>query len=233
MIIHLDLFNTQGYFKFDSEDHSVAASNPAGETVLLPFSQIPKELSKLVNKKAHSNVTFLFPRLENLSRSISQDSCRSNNSDPISPVEYDRLYGHKEIIESKSRYFESMFHIGLKESGGNEIIVKDIEPRIFHQVLVHLYGGQVNFTPENCISLLQVADKLCLDTLKLACELYIGTSIEMNEELVEIFDFYGAPRLKSLWIMRDAFCLDDPLKEEELLIDDVELDSPDDFLWEH
>jgi hypothetical protein len=208
--------------------------------VLLPFSQIPKELCKLVNRKLYSNVTFLFPKTAKkpFARACSQSSSPSSQAatsavSETEPVEYERLYGHKEIIEAKSRYFEAMFHIGLRESRGgtNEIVIKDIDVRIFQQVLVHLYGGQVSFTPENCVALLQVADKLCLDSLKLACELYIGQHIELTEEWVEVFELYGAPRLKSLWAIRDVFNLEEPLKEEEAR--DLDVDSPDDFLWEH
>jgi hypothetical protein len=181
-----------------------------GDSVLLPFSQIPKELTKLVNNRLHSNVTFLLRKSLSIeeSISISYDSKINLHLD-----QFERIYGHKEIIEVNSRYFESMFHSGLKESIRGEIIIEGIEYDVFLQVLYHLYGGQAKFTHDNCIPLLRIADKFCIDSLKLACELYIGNYAEIDDDLIDLVVMYNATRLSSLWKIRDIFILDEDYGE--------------------
>lgn len=126
-----------------------------------------------------------------------------------------------------------MFNSGLKESSSSDaldssiesgIIIPDIPTHIFLLVLVHLYGGEVKFSPHNCIPILQVADQLCLDSLKMIAEIYIGNNIELTPEILEVAEVYCAPRLQSLCKIGHLFSIDDgeevnnnndPLEEDE------------------
>lgn len=158
------------------------------ENILLPLSHIPKILSKLVNNPLYSNIKFLFTR----------PTRNEDINSELSPrIEYDVIYGHKEIIEASSRYFKNMFHSGLKESRQAGIVISDIPRDIFLEVLYHLYGGDVRFTPNNCIPILEVADMICLESLKMVTELYIGNNIDLDD-ISEVANLYSAKRLQSL-----------------------------------
>lgn len=130
-----------------------------------------------------------------------------------------------------------MFNSGLKEGTSSDnlrdtandqgIRIPNIPSDIFLLVLVYLYGGDVQFTPDNCIPILQVADQLCLDTLKMVAEIYIGNHIELTDEILEIAEMYCAPRLESLCKIRHLFSIDDT---EEKKSDSLEEDEAA-FLW--
>lgn len=65
---------------------SIEKATPKKELIELPFSEIRKDLTKLVNNKLYSNVTFLLQR--NL-------DVNSNFNNQTSQEKYIKIYGHK------------------------------------------------------------------------------------------------------------------------------------------
>jgi len=91
-----------------------------------------------------------------------------------------------------------MLNSGLRESKESQIVINNMSYDICHQIMVYCYGGKVQFTPENCVELLQVADEFGLPKLKILCELFIGQRLETDnvDDIEQIATIYNAPRLK-------------------------------------
>jgi len=142
--------------------------------VVLNFQKIPKDLSNYVNDKRVSDIVFHFT------------------------VENKEIWGNRLILSENCPYFSRMLNSGLRESKESQIVVNNMSYEIWRQIMVYCYGGKVQFTPENCIELLQVADEFGLPKLKILCELYIGQSIEADNinDIEQIAIIYNAPRLK-------------------------------------
>lgn len=86
---------------------SVTPKNKQYQPTLLPFSQIPKDLTKLVNNKLYSNVTFLFyntpndintsePNMdEKYHHNHHHNHFEDNHLDKSTNEKYLKIYGHK------------------------------------------------------------------------------------------------------------------------------------------
>lgn len=71
---------------------SVTPKKKDYQPTLLPFSQIPKDLTKLVNNKLYSNVTFLFYNTQSNVDEKYQDNILLDKS---ANKKYVKVYGHK------------------------------------------------------------------------------------------------------------------------------------------
>jgi speckle-type POZ protein len=79
---------------------------------------------------------------------------------------------HKLILATRSKYFAAMFQHPTKENLTNQIVIEDIEPEVFDQLLRFIYTGRVSTaTMETMAAALFIsADKYLLDQLKRTCE---------------------------------------------------------------
>jgi len=150
------------------------------QEIELNFTTIPKDLAQFANNKLYSDVSFEFP----------------NENSPEKLV----VYGHKVILAANCPYLSKMFSSGLQESKQSAIQITHVPYEIFLQVVHHCYGGKVQFSSENCVDLLQVADLFGLDYLKLMCELFIGKQVDNDncKEVIHVSQMYNAPRLANL-----------------------------------
>jgi speckle-type POZ protein len=82
---------------------------------------------------------------------------------------------HKYILATRSQVFAAMFNHPTKEKLTNQIVIEDVEPEVFHQLLRFIYTGRLTSeTMEAMAAALYIAaDKYLLDRLKLECENYL------------------------------------------------------------
>jgi len=142
--------------------------------ITLNFQKIPKDLSKFINDKQFSDVFFHFP------------------------TENKEILGNRLILSANCPYFSRMLNNGLRESKESQIVINNMSYDICYQIMVYCYGGKVQFTPENCVELLQIADEFDLPKLKILCELFIGQRLDTDnmDDIEQIATIYNAPRLK-------------------------------------
>jgi len=156
------------------QKEEIQEKEPKKKHLTLNFQKIPKDLSNFVNEKQFCDIVFHFP------------------------TENKEIWGNRLILSANCPYFSRMLNSGLRESKESQIIVNNMSYDIWHQIMVYCYGGKVQFTLENCVELLQVADEFGLPKLKILCELYIGQRLETDnvDDIEQIATIYNAPRLK-------------------------------------
>jgi speckle-type POZ protein len=83
---------------------------------------------------------------------------------------------HKCILASNSQVFMAMFEHPTKENITNQVVIEDIEPEVFQELLRFIYTGRLSspLTLDTMATRLFVAaDKYLLDRLKSECEIHL------------------------------------------------------------
>lgn len=121
-------------------------------------------------------------------------------SDVTFKIQDSSLRAHKIILATRSPVFARMFDQEMAENVLNQVVISDIVPEVFQQILRFLYIGEVPATEmeKHAPELLAAADKYFLQTLKTECEknLKHRVSIDNCLELFVIADMYSANFLK-------------------------------------
>ncbi|XP_054165012.1 protein roadkill-like [Oppia nitens] len=79
------------------------------------------------------------------------------------------FYASKLILSARSEVFEKMFTIDCKEKTNNEVIIDDIDSKVFKQFLKYIYFLKCDKLYEMCEELLYIADKYMVSSLKTIC----------------------------------------------------------------
>jgi speckle-type POZ protein len=79
---------------------------------------------------------------------------------------------HKAILSTRSKVFSAMFKHPTKEKLSNRVVIEDMEPDVFHEILRFIYTGRIPsaMMEKMAVGLLAAADKYLLDQLKLECQ---------------------------------------------------------------
>lgn len=97
------------------------------------------------------------------------------------------IHAHKVILTLASEVFYRQFNGGLSETNQdnrqNPIVLKHIEPDIFKLVLHYIYSQKIDLTPENIIDIYCVSDMYFLTGLKLVCENFFETALNVKNVL--------------------------------------------------
>ncbi|EFX84061.1 hypothetical protein DAPPUDRAFT_23177, partial [Daphnia pulex] len=96
-------------------------------------------------------------------------------SDIVFNVRGRQFKAHKNILATRSKFFNAMFEHPTKENLTNLIEVEDVEPAVFHEILRFIYTGKVSESTmgKMCVGILAATDKYLLDQLKMECETHI------------------------------------------------------------
>jgi hypothetical protein len=92
-------------------------------------------------------------------------------SDVILSVHGRQFQAHKCILSSSSKVFEAEF----KYNVSNQVVIEDIQPGVFHQLLRFIYTGRLTSATMETMAarLFAAADKYLLNQLKSECESHL------------------------------------------------------------
>ncbi|OVA00896.1 BTB/POZ-like [Macleaya cordata] len=135
-------------------------------------------------------------------------------SDVVFDVAGEKFHAHKLVLAARSPVLRAEFFDGLEENK-QEIVVKDLEPKVFKAILHFIYRDtlvedeELVASSSSCVSsvadtlaakLLAAADKYGLARLRLMCESYICKDISVNSvaRILALADRYHAVELKAV-----------------------------------
>lgn len=124
-------------------------------------------------------------------------------SDVTIQVGPEKFYAQKAILSVRSPVFAAMFQSGMQEAKLNHLVVEDIEPKVFKELLRFIYVGKVERLKEMIHGLLAAADKYALDKLRTICDNHLLGFIEKETVLktLALADLYHAEELKKQTIL--------------------------------
>ena len=79
--------------------------------------------------------------------------------------------GHKSFLAARSKVFAAMFQHEMQETKTGKVVITDIQPDIFRDLLFFIYSGQLetSLTEEKAKMLFVAADKYDIEDLKTIC----------------------------------------------------------------
>jgi len=104
---------------------------------------------------------------------------------------------HKSILASRSPVFKAMFSHNMLENRNNEVIIKDIQPRVVKGLLEYIYTDNVANMGEFAGELLMASEEYASDALKLECEHHLSSNIAV-ENAAEVLALAHASMAETL-----------------------------------
>ena len=141
-------------------------------------------------KKGEANV------LESLGRLLKDGT----GSDVNFIAQGEVISAHTLIIQSGSPVLAAMFQHNMTESSSRSVIIKDLEPSVFRQLLHYLYTGDAPQLEEEDMTepLFIAADKYQIDSLKDWCESVLSKKINVDcaVRYLILSNFHSAEKLQ-------------------------------------
>ena len=148
---------------------------------------------------------------------------------------------HRVVLAAASEYFKAMFRCGLQENA-TDTVQLTMEPDIVISIINYMYTGEIEMTVDNVESLVKACDILQLDALKVGCEDFMMSQVDLTN-CVGFYSFAALYRLHQVqrkakgMIMADfktvAFndefkqlsCsqLVDCIKDDDMIVDDEDV----------
>ena len=111
----------------------------------------------------------------------------------------DKVYDcHQFMLSARSPVFRAMFQAEMREKKTKKVIVTDLNPDVFQEVLTFIYTGKCPNVDNLARDLLGAADKYQMEMLKTICIEKLSNSIDVNNcvDYLIIGDLYQANFLK-------------------------------------
>merc|ERR1712126_48970 len=126
------------------------------------------------------------------------DFCDSSFGDIVVSCNFSTFFCHEDILAARSPVFRAMFETDMKESSQRHVEVKDIDPKVFHELLVFIYSGAAPKLSRYAEELLPAADKYQLELLKQMCERSLSCSLNTHNcaHLLLLADRHRAQELE-------------------------------------
>ena len=107
---------------------------------------------------------------------------------------------HEFILSARSPVFKAMFQVEMKEKKTKKVVVKDIHPDVFEELLTFIYTGKCPNVNKLARDLLGAADMYQVELLKTICIEKLCNSINVHNcvDLLIIGDMYQADILKKI-----------------------------------
>jgi len=105
---------------------------------------------------------------------------------------------NKFMLIARSPVFEAMFQHETLESQTNVVNIRDIEPKVFEEMLLYIQTGEAPNIKNIAKELLAAADFYQLDELKISCQEVLSEAIEAKNsvEILILSDIHSAPKLR-------------------------------------
>ena len=109
------------------------------------------------------------------------------------------VYGHKNLLASRSPTFAAMFQNSKTESSSKVVTIEDIDPEVFREMLRYLYSAKVYNIDKFAIQLLHVADRYIINGLKYLCEEVLCENLTLDNVLAyfNVAEQNNAAKLKA------------------------------------
>ncbi|KAM6164716.1 LOW QUALITY PROTEIN: speckle-type POZ protein-like [Rhynchocyon petersi] len=106
---------------------------------------------------------------------------------------------HKAILAGCSPVFRAMFEHEVEESKKNQVLINDVDPEVFKEVMCFIYMGKAPNVDKMAGNLLAAAERYALERLKVMCEdaLCSNLSVENAADILILADLHSAHQLKS------------------------------------
>ncbi|KAM6163186.1 speckle-type POZ protein-like [Rhynchocyon petersi] len=106
---------------------------------------------------------------------------------------------HKAILAARSPVFRAMFEHEVEESKKNQVLINDVDPEVFKEVMCFIYTGKAPNVDKMAGNLLAAAERYALERLKVMCEdaLCSNLSVENAADILILADLHSAHQLKS------------------------------------
>jgi len=106
---------------------------------------------------------------------------------------------HQNIVASRSQVFKMMFESNMKEKLTGSVEVKNMDHRVFEDMLKYIYSGQAPNIDDHTEELFAAADQYQLEKLKEMCELKLCLKLEVPNciDLLVLGHLYHASTLKT------------------------------------
>uniref|UniRef100_A0A8D8K3D7 Protein roadkill n=1 Tax=Culex pipiens TaxID=7175 RepID=A0A8D8K3D7_CULPI len=145
------------------------------------------------------SISFKEPPQSTLAKDYADLLSSNQSSDITIKVGQRTFHAHKVVFIARSKVFAAMFQHDMLEAQRNEIVIPNMDPQVFEEVLRFIYTDKVEGLPQMAYELLEVAEKYDLARLKVICENELLTGITVNAatKTLEFADMYRAEKLKA------------------------------------
>ncbi|XP_075145770.1 speckle-type POZ protein-like [Haematobia irritans] len=121
------------------------------------------------------------------------------HSDIIFVIDKEEIQAHKAILAIHSNVFKAMFeHKQLEENKTNRVVVNDVEPDVFKEVLRFIYSRKCEKINQIAPELFTVADKYDLKQLKAICVSHMEKKLSVDTVIstLVLADLHGLNDMK-------------------------------------
>lgn len=195
----------------DKETSMISGKTKTGSifgTISIPYDKVCKYYLKVELESLELPLKFLLSEdpLEQDPQFVGNYMSLLTNdelSDVTIQVGPETFYAQKAILSVRSPVFAVMFRSGMQEAKLNYLVVEDIEPDVFKELLRFIYVGKVERLTDMAHELLAAAHKYSLDRLRTLCERHLQDHIEKESVLntLAFADLYQVEELKKQAIL--------------------------------
>ncbi|XP_072924719.1 kelch-like protein 23 [Hemitrygon akajei] len=84
------------------------------------------------------------------------------------------------VLSRASEYFRAMFFGGSREGSERHVVLRGVDPEVFKLLLAFAVDGRVEIERDNVTALLEAADFLLFDRLKLLCSAFLQRELHVS-----------------------------------------------------
>ncbi|XP_020384431.1 kelch-like protein 23 [Rhincodon typus] len=111
---------------------------------------------------------------------VTSDKDTDYAADTVLEVGHRLFHVNRRLLASTSEYFRALFGGGTRESSENHIVLRGLDPEVFQLLLGFAARGQVNVERRNVEALLEAADFLLFDRVKLLCATFLQRELRVG-----------------------------------------------------
>jgi len=106
---------------------------------------------------------------------------------------------HQNILASRSQVFRMMFESNMKEKLSGSVEVKNMDTKVFEDMLKYIYSGEAPNIDDHSEELFAAADQYQLEKLKEMCEVKLFSKLDVANciDLLVLGDLHHASTLKT------------------------------------